>query len=55
MPAIVTSLVLVILGVFSFKSLPITRIPNIDIPIVQVSITQSGAAPGELECRSRTQ
>jgi hydrophobe/amphiphile efflux-1 (HAE1) family protein len=49
MPAIVTSLVLVILGVFSFKSLPITRIPNIDIPIVQVSITQSGAAPGELE------
>ncbi|MBV8744087.1 MAG: efflux RND transporter permease subunit, partial [Xanthobacteraceae bacterium] len=49
MPAIVTSLVLVILGLFSFKSLPITRIPNIDIPIVQVSITQSGAAPGELE------
>ena len=49
MPAIVTSLVLVILGLFSFKALPITRIPNIDIPIVQVSITQSGAAPGELE------
>src|SRR5262245_21296123 len=49
MPAIVTCLVLVILGLVSFKSLPITRFPNIDIPLVQVSITQSGAAPGELE------
>jgi hydrophobe/amphiphile efflux-1 (HAE1) family protein len=49
MPAIVTFLVLLILGIVSFKSLPITRFPNIDIPIVQVSITQSGAAPGELE------
>ena len=49
MPAIVTFLVLVILGIVSFKSLPITRFPNIDIPLVQVSITQSGAAPGELE------
>jgi hydrophobe/amphiphile efflux-1 (HAE1) family protein len=49
MPAIVTFLVLVILGTVSFMSLPITRFPNIDIPIVQVSITQSGAAPGELE------
>jgi hydrophobe/amphiphile efflux-1 (HAE1) family protein len=49
MPAIVTFLVLLILGIVSFMSLPITRFPNIDIPIVQVSITQSGAAPGELE------
>jgi hydrophobe/amphiphile efflux-1 (HAE1) family protein len=49
MPAIVLFLVLMILGIVSFKSLPITRFPNIDIPIVQVSITQSGAAPGELE------
>jgi Cation/multidrug efflux pump len=49
MPAIVTFLVLVILGTLSFMSLPITRFPNIDIPIVQVSIIQSGAAPGELE------
>ena len=27
----------------------ITRFPNIDIPIVQVAVTQSGAAPSELE------
>jgi hydrophobe/amphiphile efflux-1 (HAE1) family protein len=49
MPAIVLFLVLLVLGIVSFKSLPITRFPNIDIPIVKVSITQSGAAPGELE------
>jgi len=49
MPAIVACLVLVVLGIVSFISLPITRIPNIDIPIVQVTVTQSGAAPTELE------
>jgi hydrophobe/amphiphile efflux-1 (HAE1) family protein len=49
MPATVTFVVLTILGIFSFRSLPITKFPNIDIPIVQVTITQSGAAPSELE------
>ncbi|MBV9112696.1 MAG: efflux RND transporter permease subunit [Hyphomicrobiales bacterium] len=49
MPASVTFIVLVILGIFSFRALPITKFPNIDIPIVQVTVTQSGAAPGELE------
>ena len=41
--------VLIIIGIFSFRSLPITRFPNIDVPIVSVQITQSGAAPAELE------
>ncbi|MCA1404941.1 efflux RND transporter permease subunit [Ensifer sp. IC3342] len=41
--------VLVVLGWQSFNSLPITRFPNIDVPIVQISVTQSGAAPAELE------
>ncbi len=41
--------VLVIIGIFSFRALPITRFPNIDVPIVSVQVTQSGAAPGELE------
>ena len=40
---------LVIFGIFSFRALPITEFPNIDIPIVQVTVTQSGAAPAELE------
>ena len=41
--------VLVIIGIFSFRILPITRFPNIDVPIVSVKVTQSGAAPAELE------
>jgi hydrophobe/amphiphile efflux-1 (HAE1) family protein len=48
-PAVVAFAVLTILGVVSFRSMSITRFPNIDIPIVQVLITQSGAAPSELE------
>ena len=48
-PAIVGFAVLMILGLISFRTMPITRFPNIDIPIVQVLITQSGAAPSELE------
>ena len=48
-PAVVAFAVLTILGLVSFRTMPITRFPNIDIPIVQVLITQSGAAPAELE------
>ncbi|TXM92770.1 efflux RND transporter permease subunit, partial [Methylobacterium sp. WL116] len=49
LPSIVLFLVLMLLGFVSFRSLPITRFPNIDIPIVSVTITQSGAAPSELQ------
>ncbi len=48
-PALTLFLVLVVLGVTSFSTLPVTRFPNIDIPIIQVRIYQSGAAPSELE------
>jgi multidrug efflux pump subunit AcrB len=48
-PSVVMFVVLMVLGLMSFTSLPITRFPNIDIPIVTISITQSGAAPAELE------
>ncbi len=40
---------LLILGWQSFNSLPITRFPNIDVPLVAVSVAQSGAAPAEME------
>ena len=40
---------LMILGWQSFNALPITRFPNIDVPLVAVSVAQSGAAPAELE------
>ena len=48
-PGLVLFAVLMILGLLSFGSLPITRFPNIDVPIVSVQVTQAGAAPGELE------
>ena len=40
---------LMIMGWQSFNSLPITRFPNIDFPLVAVTVAQSGAAPAELE------
>ena len=48
-PALVLFMVLMTLGVFSFAELPITRFPNVDVPVVQVRVYQSGAAPSELE------
>ncbi|MGM4911357.1 efflux RND transporter permease subunit [Rhizobium sp. 768_B6_N1_8] len=40
---------LVFIGMQSFNALPITRFPNIDVPLVSISVTQSGASPAELE------
>jgi multidrug efflux pump subunit AcrB len=48
-PAMVLFTVLLVLGVLSFRSIPITRAPNVDIPVVSVRITETGAAPAELE------
>ncbi|WP_149143100.1 efflux RND transporter permease subunit [Gemmobacter caeruleus] len=41
--------ILMVLGWQSFNALPITRFPNIDVPLVAVSVSQGGAAPAELE------
>lgn len=48
-PAILLFFVLCVLGLMSFAKLPVTRFPNIDIPLVAVTVTQSGAAPAEME------
>ena len=48
-PAIVLFSVLTLLGIISFMTLPVTRFPNIDIPLVSITVVQSGAAPAELE------
>lgn len=48
-PAILLFVVLCVLGLLSFSKLPVTRFPNIDVPLVSVTVTQSGAAPAELE------
>ncbi|WP_207103022.1 efflux RND transporter permease subunit [Paracoccus shandongensis] len=47
-PPIAVFLVLLIVGLFSFTRLPVTAMPNIDLPLVQVTIDQPGAAPAEL-------
>ncbi|GBD49141.1 efflux RND transporter permease subunit [Methylopila sp. Yamaguchi] len=48
-PPLVLFVVLTAIGLFSFASLPVTRMPNIDLPLVSVTINQTGAAPSELE------
>ena len=50
-PPLVLFAVLTLLGLVSFAMLPITRAPNVDVPVVAVTVTQSGAAPAELEAQ----
>ncbi|HUK34865.1 MAG TPA: efflux RND transporter permease subunit, partial [Vicinamibacterales bacterium] len=51
LPAIVVSLIMLALGWMSFLKLPITRLPNADIPVISVVVAQFGAAPAELEAQ----
>ena len=48
-PPILLFVVLCLLGTMSFLTLPVTKFPNIDVPVVAVTVTQSGATPAELE------
>lgn len=48
-PPIILFLVLTVGGMLSFFSLGVDENPDIDIPIISVSIAQVGAAPSELE------
>ena len=48
-PPILLFAVLLLMGIQSFMRLPITQFPNIDVPIIAVTVGQSGAAPAELE------
>ncbi len=50
-PSIVLFIVLIMLGVQSFRALPITRFPNIDVPVIAISVSQGGATPVELEAQ----
>ena len=49
LPPLVIAAAIMALGYISFTKLPITRMPNIDLPVISVTITQFGAAPTELE------
>ena len=48
-PPILLFAVLCLLGVISFMKLPVTKFPNIDVPVILVQVTQGGATPAELE------
>ncbi len=46
---ILAFVLLMVIGWQAYVSLPITRFPNIDVPIVSISVAEAGAAPAELE------
>ncbi|MGQ4648482.1 efflux RND transporter permease subunit [Lyngbya aestuarii] len=48
-PTIIMFFILGIVGLMSFGSLGIDSQPNIDIPVVTITVTQPGAGPTELE------
>jgi hydrophobe/amphiphile efflux-1 (HAE1) family protein len=49
LPSIVMAATFIALGLQSYFKLPITRMPNVDVPVIAIIITQFGAAPAELE------
>ncbi|WP_430910739.1 efflux RND transporter permease subunit [Methylobacterium sp. sgz302541] len=51
LPSIVFSVILLALGWSSFMRLPVTRLPNADIPLISVVVPQFGAAPAEIEAQ----
>jgi HAE1 family hydrophobic/amphiphilic exporter-1 len=51
-PSIVLFIVLCFLGWMSYNNLPITRFPNIDVPIIQIRVVRS-RAPRRPSSRAR--
>src|SRR3979409_1248674 len=51
LPPIVMAAAIVVLGCISFSKLPVTRMPNVDVPVISVTVAQFGAPPAELESR----
>ncbi|WP_370241688.1 efflux RND transporter permease subunit [Pararhodobacter marinus] len=47
-PPIAAFLVLCIAGLVSFARLPVTEMPNVDLPVVLVTVPASGTAPSEI-------
>ncbi|MGL5734067.1 MAG: efflux RND transporter permease subunit, partial [Beijerinckiaceae bacterium] len=48
-PSVVLFAVLLLLGFMSYRTIPVTKFPNIDVPVISITVTQQGAAPAELE------
>jgi hydrophobe/amphiphile efflux-1 (HAE1) family protein len=51
LPPIVIAGAIVALGIISFNNLPITRMPNVDAPVINVAVSQFGVGPAELETK----
>ena len=48
-PVVVMTMALSIVGLACFSVLPIKRFPNVEFPVVSVSVVQTGSAPTEME------
>lgn len=48
-PVVLLFVILTVAGVLSYFKLPTNNFPNVDLPVVAVTVVQSGAAPTELE------
>jgi HAE1 family hydrophobic/amphiphilic exporter-1 len=48
-PVMLLIAALTIAGLIAYIALPVKQFPNVEFPIVAVSVTQSGAAPAEVE------
>jgi HAE1 family hydrophobic/amphiphilic exporter-1 len=48
-PVAILFIALTLMGLISYGQLPIKQYPNISFPLVAVTVTQSGAAPTEME------
>lgn len=49
LPAILLFMLLSVAGLIGFHALPVEDMPDIDLPTVRITLTQSGAAPEQLE------
>ena len=49
-PVAVLFIALVLAGIISYGGLPVKQFPNVQFPVVAVTITQNGAAPAEGTC-----
>ena len=48
-PVAVLFIGLVLAGLIAYAGLPVKQYPNIQFPLIAVTVTQNGAAPGEME------
>ncbi len=48
-PVVALFIALTLAGLIAYLQLPVKRFPNVALPIISVSVTQSGAAPSEME------